>query len=435
MVSRPKRPRPPSRIPSILLTLCLFPYLTPVHTPFDIQPYALLVGTVLCAGAFLEKSVGGIPTPALLPLVLLGIAAASAGANGLSMDSIRSLAGYSSVAFISIAVFFYADIINMRLITWASAIWMIVGAVQRLAYPAFMTGFTSRSSTSASRGVTSLAAEPSFYGVIAICFLLLAQYAYLQKNISRREFVATFACGIANLALAASALALVIFAAYIACYLLLNTDIIKIASRSLTTAAVAGATVLLIRATGTFTNTRAYDLLSLGDTPLRSKLLSDQSVAQRMFSIQATVESAWYSRGLGYGVGTWSSGLNDLLMKSSSLQEYPDGSVVVGRIMSGFGSALYELGVVGLILPLAMLITIAGIRRHASREVLSWAGVSCATMTLIMVSAIPLTFPLFPVLLGILCRESVGAELSMNVRATAHGKRRNETPTPFTRSR
>ena len=70
-----------------------------------------------------------------------------------------------------------------------------------------------------------------------------------------------------------------------------------------------------------------------------------------------------------------------------------------GRIMSGWGTAIYEIGIIGVLFVLVFIcIMLVGLSRN--KEMKSVYFLSMATIGFIMLMAVPIAFPLFGYTLG-----------------------------------
>ena len=114
--------------------------------------------------------------------------------------------------------------------------------------------------------------------------------------------------------------------------------------------------------------------------------------------------SLLYSKGFGLGLGTWPDNMvswphqqEDFLKRSHTL-----GLQVECRIMSGWGTAVYELGFVGLILPITFWRAAKkGYQNCSCIHLQYWFISSFVIIFIIMLMAISLAHPPFSYLFGV----------------------------------
>jgi len=158
---------------------------------------------------------------------------------------------------------------------------------------------------------------------------------------------------------------------------------------------------------GYLAETRAGLLLAdLLDDPVSA--LDDGSVADRLIHtvvpIHAFISGGW----TGFGLATWgnhglelASRIEGTVVRPSPYSSFGD------RILSGWGSALFELGVIGLILIGAVSKIFLNEaarekdRRHTYLLLL-------LLIQLIMISAVPLALPVFSFFVGLCARGDLG---------------------------
>lgn len=170
------------RIFEVLLYItCLFPFTMWIpawYTGTDSQPYAFFVS--VCAIIYYvfvrkEKSAPKCILQLALCVFLLG-AYAITDALSLGLFTIaKKYVTFASLLTIPLAFFYTLKLrgsVWERIIKAAIWIWLIVGLVQMWIAPDFAGSFVMRQTTDATRGVVSLATEPSAYGYYCL-FLLL----------------------------------------------------------------------------------------------------------------------------------------------------------------------------------------------------------------------------------------------------------------------
>jgi hypothetical protein len=392
-----------------LFLACCFPYMSPVRTPFDTQPYALIIGMVVVLGRASGKEVLAAKGLVLWPFILTLLATGSWLQHGATLSGFRSMAGYLTVAVVSFAASLTVSSLSGKHLRWIVAVWFLVGAVQRFFLPTFGAAFIVRMSTSPTRGVTSLAAEPSFYAIICVFFLLLNDYFRARGDYGRKSYLATGSIVALCLFLAASGLGFILLAIYLAARAISAGRLFAVVAASIVGIACLTGVFWLYSNVPELQQTRVAQLLSVASQSPEHFIYEDESVSQRAFSIKASHLSLLHSNGLGYGVGTWQTGVVEVVADSGSALSQFGLVARSDRLMSGFGSAIYELGLLGLTIPLILCVATLGARRAAQTRRMAACVVTMGlTVAFVMESAIPLAFPMFGYVLGILATQSAG---------------------------
>lgn len=167
------------KIPKPLLYLflffCFFPYLRILPINLDAQPYALILGFFITIFLLPRK----LPKSIFILLYIMIIAILLWVAMGMQLVEFRSLMNYFSLFFITTASFLSLKYLNglpYNLFKNSVYIWGIVGLIQFLFFPKFLTFLSYRgdiSSMAYGRGVCSLAVEPSFYAMVIVLFFII----------------------------------------------------------------------------------------------------------------------------------------------------------------------------------------------------------------------------------------------------------------------
>lgn len=154
------------------LFFSLFPYIKTVPLPIDTQPTGLLLGMLLIVFARHHQASAGV-------WILGGIVASATllfvtGETDLS--AVRNILGYLSL-FVFAYLFFNISlserVLLARFVEVAILVWFLVGLMQVAVGRSFLTFLVSDARTTESRGVTSLAPEPSYYASQMLFLLLM----------------------------------------------------------------------------------------------------------------------------------------------------------------------------------------------------------------------------------------------------------------------
>jgi hypothetical protein len=396
-----------SLLANALFLLALFPYISPINTPFDTQPYAISLSGVMFS-IYIMKKRDDMPKPLflimmLLPyLVLLLLTTSSDFMSGL-----RSLVGYFSLFFIGFAAYQSFHLVMPKLLLRAAWVWFILGIIQFTVYKQFGDFLLPRISTSEARGVTSLAVEPSYYAIMMVFMIILNEFFYAKGHFDKKQYFTLLVLCSVQILLSYSGMGFMFFiiiamAKAIAAFLTQNL------ARKIKRSLSVGVAITLLLVAFTYIPKLAYSraglLLSGAISDPSSILYYDYSIAQRLSHIVISSLSIFQNYGLGFGLGDWEQDVNHVLSNmplpvwSMIMKQGVDPS---GRIMSGWGSAIFELGVIGLI-PLLLFIYIAmkGIKRFKQLKYPFVMGF--IVVFILMWMAIPFSFPLFGYFIGLM---------------------------------
>jgi len=390
---------------NILLFLVLFPYLSILQTPFDTQPFALIFSIIIFSIFLISKKDDlSFPFPLMVLFIIFLYALGIYFIHSDSYYGMRSLAGYASVFFITLASYKTFKYISLKIYFFSISMWLFFGTVQLLFKKTFGSWLVPRMSTSIGRGVSSLSTEPSHYATFCIFLLILNEIFYRIKKYNNRLYLIIIAMLVFQMIISLSGLGLlflVVFS-FAKCISVIIFDRSKKWYTIFIITIFSIFVILSLLYLPILQNTRVSTLFIKATNNPIALLFSDQSIADRASHILLSFYSLFYSYGFGLGLGTWgdyahllasSTGgiVNDLINVNLS---------VGGRIMSGWGSVIYELGIFGVLLILVFLsITFIGINKN--KKMKSIYILSMIIIGSIMLMAVPIAFPLFGYILGI----------------------------------
>lgn len=357
-----------NKITELLLYLtCFFPFVSFIYTGSDTQPYAAIwaMFVLVCLLLFREIKVSRVV------LVLIGCC--------LVMGAF-AITGIGQLPFLQLAsgAFSYITLITVPLATflimkkngWNETlvkifiwVWFCVGFIQKYIEPTFAYSILSRHTTSSTRGVVSLATEPSAYGYMCIFMLVLA------FSFKENKYVYMFNLLIQIVLFAGSSVTLIYLAVYLG-MIILNEIVLHKRFAFIKTACLAiggiGAFVMLYKYIPRSNRIGAL-LYYLMNDPKR--FFMDGSIKLRIDAIVYSFQGFIENNGLPHGISET-------------------------RIMSGVGGLFYECGFIALIILAAIAIII-------------WKGypvktrfIFTAGFMVIMISSIPFTAPLVSFYLG-----------------------------------
>ena len=376
----------------LLFLFALFPAVSVIPLPIqtDTQPNALLMAALV----FLVGRRVALPLPVWTLLVLFTGALVMFMTGGATIDGMRSLVGYATVFVVAAATLVLAanDIrLSDKMLDCSVYIWTFVGAVQRFLWHPFMTFLVTASRTSETRGVASLSNEPSLYATTMIFFILLYFIRGKEKSFP------VFLCVVQIVLFAQSALGILFVTMMLGLYALLRLSAPKAIVAVL--ALFAASFALFMYGGNLLAGTRIGALLMMLKNSPQRILLLDQSVSTRFTSIFYSLKGAIDNVFVPHGFGAWM----DYAYSQDMIYKGIFGSDAdVTRIMSGYGSALFEMGWVGLVIPI--LITVGAVKsmwRDSRSRTISFLLV----VHLLLITPVPLSFPLIGLLIGELLSE------------------------------
>jgi hypothetical protein len=391
---------PFDRLPVIAFYLgVFFPYLAVLPIGSDTQPLALF-GALLILVA-----VGDIRVPRTLLVLMfpLALSVALLALSGIGLDPVRSVANYASLAAISWAtytVFKGEGGINKRWLRWSVYAWCVVGAVQTFVLPTFLNFLVTAARASETRGSVGLAPEPTTYALQ--CLLILPVVVCSLKGRERRNLVALLIVQILLFARSSmGALLLVLLAGLYGTLNLLSPRRLRLLVGLAVLAAVV-VTVLVRTGVPLLTDSRVYALARLAIDDPALLVLQDQSGNERLSAIVFSIAGFFDAWTLPHGYLTFPAYVHENIPRFSQWIHRPNDS---NRIMSGYGAALFELGFVGLLIPLTLTRVVFRFFRREWRMAL----VFTLWLHMLLMTAIPLAVPLIGFVIGFFAYYSVHA--------------------------
>ena len=391
---------------NVVFILALFPYVSIIKTPFDIQPYVLLFSGIY----FLMYIVkGNLKFPTFIGVFFLVFLYAFLIyiINSEWINGIRSLFGYASLFLISFTAYKTFRFINVKLYIIGINIWLLFGCVQYFIQKDFGSLFVARMSTTFERGVTSLAVEPSAYAMICIFFIILNEIFYKSGKYSKKIYYFNFVCIFIQLILTFSGMSILLILIYLFVKTIANSFVtfgIKGLSYLLGSFLIGSILILCFINIPILETTRAGYLIGSFITYGFNIIYLDASMNDRFAHIIIPGYSLYNSYGIGFGLGTWSVHSNDIISdfqskySNSNFDFYSVTSK--GRIMSGWGNAVYELGFIGVLIMLTYirLIIIAFSNKGIFRDVV-FTGIIIIFILAFM--SLSLAFPLLSYITGV----------------------------------
>lgn len=370
----------------------LFPYVVTLRTESDIQPNALIFNLLFILFFMLLHNMR-VPfsyAPFIFSIVFLySIVVPSL----LDSVSLRGIVPYASLVIFSLSgyLMFRKELFSSNIIKYAVWIWLFFGLAQILLQPEFGYFLLPRGSTSMSRGVVSLAPEPSYYGIICLFMtiaidMLLANGMFSAKSAKKYKILLIFQM----VFLAQSFTAVFLYLIYLASSVIVTVSLKRLVK---TAAYSIGALLLLVYVNekyGIGGSRFGFLLNTLLSNPMML-MSEDVSAVQRMADIYMSLYGFYDSLpfAIGHGTTAFSAFVSEHL--DMLLPNYP--GKWDDRIMSGYGAPLFELGYIGILIP---LITFISFWKNGTTRM---KGIGLF-LVISMFSAIPLSFPLYSFLIG-----------------------------------
>jgi hypothetical protein len=375
------------------LLAVFFPYVQLVPLGTDTQPYALLLAVLV----FLTVRNRAMPGEIVLLGIVFAFSLLVMLGEGIEFLALRSVSNYASLFFISFASYALLKVrggFPAPVLKFVVLVWFVVGAVQTFVYSEFLVDLVNRGERTAGvggRGVVGISPEPTHYAMFCLFLLLLVVLHRRRLGFGDRTMLITLLV-VQVVFFAKSATGVLCLAILLFYYLAVN---VLSARRLVPTLAVA---LLLVGALAGISRlglaalegSRMFRIVELFRESPAMLLLVDESVSDRFFQIYfsftGTIENSFFPRG-------YTAWLDYL---SQQYSEFP--WWVQGRILSGYGSAFFELGLVAVLVPMAITLAFYRFYRHDRRTFVAMV----LFLHTILLTAIPLAFPPLAFILGYL---------------------------------
>ncbi len=374
---------------------CFFPFLDFLKLGTDTQPNALLFSVIPIAFFFRRK----LPLSILLFGITLVIALIVLCFGNINFNSLRDVANYFSILLVTWATylsFHQIKRLSFGFYAAVNGIWLVIGMVQTYLSPFFMTFLLNgggRGIDSEVRGVTSISTEPSQYGTICIILAMIGLMNYPMKKIWWVLLLLVYQL----IMLAQSATAALTLVVGIGVFLIVKLAMFNRRAFSYGFIVLALGFVTYKATYETLKDQRIYNLAEeLVENPVLF-LAADGSVSERFmfvfYSFKGMVDNHFLPRGYNK-FNTYmqeqfrlpKTELTELLLYFTR-DDYT-------RILSGIGSVIFQLGILGFLIPLGIVFCF---RSKLFDDVYLF---TCITLLLILLTAFPLMTAIVGFLLG-----------------------------------
>lgn len=350
---------------------CAFPTIGPLSGSTDVQPWAFLVAI----GALLGLGATSVRVPrAFLWFLLVGALCVGTFLLDLATTSFlyeenplsgaRLMFTVISLPLISLAVVKLGYQLDRKVFLVVYGIWMTVGIIQ-LFVPGFLGFLLPRLSTSAGRGVVSLAPEPDHYGRVVIAFTVLAFFLAIRGRLSRRELIAITGLSAFQIFFLSRALSSALIYVVVAIPLLWHSFTSRAARSIIVFGFLTGVAGVLWIGFLLIPDARVFYLLRM--------LLEDPSVWTKQGGFIARFFNPFLSIQVGlFETAGRGAGLGRTLVPGMTTELWPFGIEVLlpDRAHGGLVGLIYSAGVIGLL----YVVTFYRILLKALRRVAAMSG-------------------------------------------------------------
>ena len=339
----------------LLIIFSILPYIQVLPLGTDSQPNALLVSICLfpfCCSWKMNRNLALLLLLAIISLIVLFI-------SPLTFGSIRSLINYFSLFFITYVTYLALKRNNgipYKLFSILVYIWFFVGTIQLLVYPSFMSFLIPRGDSSSTlesgRGITCLAPEPTFYGIICLFLGMIAWLNFRNQPHIKRLY------GIIAIQLflySRSSLAIFVLLASFCIYTFFS--LIKDRDKRWKAIGVIififlSIYIIVKSFSDEIATVRIGKLISILIEHPESFIVLDASANERFMHIFFPLYGFFHNWGLPHGYENFATFMDECFKMPQFQHLFTDyvRSAHITRIMSGWGSIFYELGIAALIL-------------------------------------------------------------------------------------
>lgn len=370
------------RIISFFYLSVFFPYFKLVPG-VDTQPVALILAICIFFVARPKK------VPVLLFLLVIPFATAfmMLVLSNMDFSAFRNFLSYISLFLISISTYFALKSrggFEGKYLSFAVWVLFIVGFIQSFIYKGFLNFLLPRAMSSFSRGAIGLAPEPSQYGCMCLFLMIFCHFHKPKHDLLLKIIL------LIQIVVFARSSMIVLFLGIL--FVLYSIFFLSIRNLFL---GVMGVTSLFFLLSQFLHNTRLYQILNILLQNPMLLVLKDGSGNERFFHIFFSMLGFFRHYGMPGGFSSWKNFMGQASIEFHDLVWWLP---VWNKILSGYGAAFYELGIFAIIIPIVLIRLLYINYQKTLREF--W--VLAIFLTLILFSAIPLSFPYIGFMFGYL---------------------------------
>ena len=384
----------------LLIIFSLFPYIQILPLGTDSQPNALLIGLFLFPFCCKWKMNFNLAITFLFMIVAFFLLFISP----LDFNSIRSLMNYMTLFVVSYVSFYALKKINglpYGLYKKIVYVWFIVGTIQLFVYPDFLSFLIPRGNSEATmesgRGIVCLTPEPTFYGITCLILVLLAYLNFRNKPGIKIIYWILF---LQIFIYSRSSLVIFLLIATFGIYLLssiFRNDKNKIKRIAILSIFAILFFLIINWSKDYITSSRFGKLFFILLENPETFILLDASVNERFIHVFFPIYGFIKDFGMPHGFGSYPNFMVECFQAPEFQHLFTDYVLQRGaptRIMSGWGSLLYELGIIGVFLVYVLYINISTLLSGQKKLIVF------LLMCGILLNAIPFSNPLIPFFIG-----------------------------------
>lgn len=398
----------------MFVVLALFPWVSFGLLDLDTQPWFIIAAFALCALSFKVKADSIVVSCALL-LAAAAIVSGLARMNAADFLLARGVLSYMAFSAALLGYYYYRKRFGFprALFVAANLVWLLAGALQAALGPDVLSAVVEVRTT-VGRGVTGLAPEPTFFGMV---LLFLSWILLVESNYRPGRWVwLLIAVNFVYIVIAAkSAMALLFVLLLLGGYGLFSIG--RIGTLLLAAGALAAMIAAVPLLNEQFPQWRAFHLLvKLAEDPLLA-IRADASLNERVAHLAYSLYGVVANSGIPGGFNTFAEMNGAARAQFGGLFWYGGHD---DKIMSGVGAVVYELGGLSVFFfAVTAFCTVSSQRlRLGLFHFFGFLGTFAA--------ALPVAFPLAPILLVTMLFWRRGESY-----ADVHPRRRASSRVPF----
>lgn len=384
-------------IKHLYLLTCFFPYLRIIPIQTDTQPNALLIGFIYLSIQLLILKKLSFPKPLLL---LLALFISSIGLIPISSFPISLniviLLNYLSILINTLIV--YNILQNFRiphgLFLKYVSIWFIFGFIQKFIFPNFGSFLMSvpRIGIEGGRGVLSLAPEPTLYASMSLLLII-----YCLINYQIKESIWSIALLVLQIVFfATSSTIILIITLSFAILYIINLFTFRFKKIMVISFSFIAISAFLFLASSILPESRFTNLIRSAIKAPQELIVKDESIARRFMRAYYPIQSLYDNKLIPQGYGKFdnyiqkvnSPAVIELVLESSNTKEK-------NRIGGSYSMAFFQLGGIGLLLPIFVLICFLPLLRKKQVYLISFIA-----LNILLLTQIPLMLPTTGLVLG-----------------------------------
>ena len=369
------------------IVLCLFPWISFGLLDLDTQPWFICAAIGLCTLSIFVRADAMVVAGAL-SLVCAAVFSGVARAEGIGFLFIRGLLSYLAFALVLLGYYYYRNRFGfpLRIFVIANIVWLIAGLTQ-LAFGPLALAALVEVRTTFGRGVTGLAPEPTFYGMVLLFFtwIVLIESNYRLHG-GRWLLLAVNLLFV--LLVAKSAMAFAFVFALVSGYMLFG--VARLDRFAYVVALLLAMVAAIITLGEYFPQWRLARLVNAVWQDPTLIVRVDASINQRMSHLVFAFYGFVANRGLPGGFDTFGEMSAEARANYGGLFWFGEND---DKVMSGVGAVVYELGLLSIVF--FLLVGYCTLRRERIRVGLFHFFGFLGTFA----AALPVAFPLAPILL------------------------------------